>query len=488
MSLIIVGFIIYIIVTFIITYLAYKKAVAGKQSDHQYSQVLVGGRSMHWIVTALAAHASDMSDWLFMAFPAAIYSGGMPNAWIAIGLVLGMLTTWHWLAPLLRIKTEHLNALTLPEYFEYHFNDTTGALRLASAAICIFFFTVYISAGLTGMGLLLETLFSIPFALGALVSTLFVVLYTLLGGYVSVAWVDCFQAIFLLCMIVLVPSLAFFHINGWASIYQASIKSKLSLSILPTSGIALINAILLAFAWGAGYWGMPHVLTKFMGIANVKDMKKSQYLGLSWQIIVLTAATFVGLIGLAYFPSKLVQKELIFVQMVRELFNPLVAGIVLSAIISATLSAVNAQVLIVSSSWTQDIYHKFLAHNSWVTNLRSSSLMIAYRTSVILVCFLAFVLTLYLRSTIQALVQYAWMGLGSSLGPLVIASLYQSSIKKTAALWAMVAGCLTASSWSFISTFIEQSTGIVIPALVPGFLVNLVLLYTLSRNSWYINK
>jgi sodium/proline symporter len=204
-------------------------------------------------------------------------------------------------------------------------------------------------------------------------------------------------------------------------------------------------------------------------------MKKSQYLGLSWQIIVLSAATLVGLIGLAYFPTPLKHKELIFVSMVLQLFNPLAAGIVLSAIVSATLSAVNAQVLIVSSVFTQDVYSRRFAISPSATKL-----LHVYRASIIALCFIAVLLTLTVRTTIQTLVQYAWMGLGSSLGPLVIVSLYKDSITKEAALWGMAGGCLIAGCWGLLAPSVQQWSGLAIPALIPGFLVNIIILYVLS--------
>src|SRR5256885_12395038 len=197
MELLLVGFIVYFI---IISFIAFASYLTTKKSS-QYAQVILGDRSINYVLTAFSAHASDMSDWLFMAFPAALYGGGMINAWIAIGLVAGMYFVWKYIAPTLRTATEKLNAMTLSTYFEKRFTDTSGAIRLISAIISLFFFAVYIAAGLKGFGFLAESVFELSYITGIIIAIVCVVSYIILGGYKALAWIDCFQALFLLIII-----------------------------------------------------------------------------------------------------------------------------------------------------------------------------------------------------------------------------------------------------------------------------------------------
>lgn len=479
MSLLLVGFITYFFIIGMIalaSYLNHKK-----NSATQYSEVILGNRSINYVLTALSAHASDMSDWLFMAFPAALYGGGLINAWIAIGLVGGMFTVWQCIAPQLRKATEKYNCFTLSTYFEKRFDDTSGVIRLASAILSIIFFAVYIAAGLKGFGFLAESVFNIPYTIGLVVALICAVLYIILGGYRALAWIDCFQALFLLVVIFYVPYKALLHIGGYSAIVAAAAQRHISLSLLPNTWTGMINTLLMAFSWAVGYFGTPHILTKFMGINDVREMKKAQYIGIAWQISVLSAAGLVGLIGIAYFPEVLANKELIFIEIVKNLYSPLTMGFILSAVAGATLSVITAQILVLVSVITEDLYHTTLRKHA-----TQQELVWAYRLSILFIALCSFCISLNRSNSIQQLVRYAWMGFGCAFGPLVILSLHSTYTNKYGAYASIIIGGIIATTWHAIGLpYFAAHYALEIPAVIPGFFLSIAGAYI---TSWATKK
>src|ERR1700733_185770 len=474
MQLILVGFIVYFIIIGIISLFAYAQAQRAEAAS--YTQAILGNRSVNYVMTALSAHASDMSDWLFMAFPALLYGGGLINAWLAIGLIVGMLASWQYVAPGLRKATEKYNCMTLSSYFEHRFGDTSGAIRVISACMTLFFFAVYIAAGLKGFGFLAQSIFHIPYALGTFIAIVCAAAYIALGGYRTLAWIDSFQALFLLTVIFIVPLVGYMQVGGWQAIVSHAHLNHISLAFWPNTVIGMINTLLMAASWGVGYFGTPHILTKFMGISDVKQMAKAKYVGMSWQIAVLTAAGMVGLIGIAYFPTLLTNKELVFVEMVKSLFNPLTAGFILSAVAGATLSVIAAQMLVLISVITEDFYRPLIHPRA-----SNKELITVYRLGITILALLSFLVSLDKTTTIQSLVQYAWMVFACSFSPLVLLSLYGSSINKYGACACIVIGGVIAALWHFVGRSVLLSTyGLDIPAVVPGFLLGILGAYLIS--------
>ncbi len=280
-----------------ITFLAYIRllfllsmgTVKRQRSSVDY---VMGGRSLNFWLTALSAHASDMSSWLFLAYPALIYTKGLEGIWTAFGLVLCMFLNWQWVAPKIRAVTEKLQCVTLSSYFQERFEDHSGSLRLFSACASFLFYSIYIAAGFVGLGLLSESLFGIDYTVGITVGAVIVTLYVFLGGYTTVAWIDLFQGMFLLAVILVMPTLLWWKLDVVDTVLTAFAKRGLSLSPLPhLSFTSLWAAFALTFGWGLGYFGQPHIVTKFMGIADARDLKKSQYLGISWQMLALGGAS-----------------------------------------------------------------------------------------------------------------------------------------------------------------------------------------------------
>ncbi|HXW86277.1 MAG TPA: sodium/proline symporter, partial [Candidatus Bathyarchaeia archaeon] len=245
------------------------------------NEFALGDRSVNYFVTAIGAQASDMSGWLMLAFPAAIYLHGLFEAWTAIGLVIFMFLNWHFIAPRLRIKTEQTSSYTLSSLFDAYFHDTNGVLRLTSACLSLVFFFCYIASGIVGMGRVFESLFTLNYHIGITIGVAIVLIYTMLGGFLAVAWSNVFQGLFLLAMIILVPVYGFFHLdNGIASITTAAAAHHISLSLghsLHTFAYALFHAL----GWGLGYFGQPQILVYFMGIDDPKKISYAKYVGIT---------------------------------------------------------------------------------------------------------------------------------------------------------------------------------------------------------------
>ena len=442
----------------------------------------MGGRGLNFWLTALSAHASDMSAWLFMAFPMAIYMGGVPQVWMGLGLLLGMYANWTWIAPRLRSSTEQLNAYTLSTFFERRFGDSWGLLRTLTAVMTLLFMAHYLAAGLIAMGLLLETLFSLEYSFGILLSMAVVVSYTYVGGYVTVAWMDLIQGVFLLLVILAVPIFAYAALPDGQTIELFAQKAGVSLQIIPEWSFTwALQTLGLAFGWGVGYLGLPHVLTKFMGIRNVTDMYKAKRVGLSWQTLVLIASAAVGLIGIPFFQGNLGDPQLVFIDMVRALVHPFIAGFILCAVVAANMSTMDSQILVCASVISEDLYRLF-GHQKPT----SKRLLHVSRIGVLAMAVIALVLAFNNRDeTILATVLYSWAGLGCTFGPLVIMALYAPKTNLAGALAGIICGGLFAAFWPTINPFVCDTC---LPATVPGVPITLLIIWLASRFSTHNGK
>ncbi len=454
--------ILYFAALFCVIYFSYQK----QRSDADF---IIGNRSLNFWLTALSAHASDMSSWLFLAYPALIFTGGLFGAWSAIGLVLFMYLNWQFVAPRIRALTEQMNNLTISAYFEARFADKSGALRYISAFMSVVFFTVYISSGLNGLGVLLESLFSLEYHLGISIGLLIIIFYVFAGGYRTVAWIDLFQGFFLLGVIVFIPTLLLIQVGGIEPVMDAVRTKQISHSLFPDwSSVTLTQIILTILSWGPGYFGQPHIITKFMGIRRVTDMHKAKYLGISWQSIALISATFIGLLGVYFFPQGLDQPERVILNLVKTTLPTLFSGLVLCAILAATTNVMAAQILVVASNLSEDFYKKVFRPLA-----TSKELLLISRLAVVFVSIIAFCIAFFKISTIYKLTFYAWAGLGASFGPLILLSLYTTRINKYGAFAGILAGGVTAAVWPEIELW-ELS------ALVPGFAANVLAAFTVS--------
>lgn len=430
-------------------------------------EFMLGNRSLNYVATAIAAHSSDMSIWLFMGLPGIIYTQGMQIAWVPIGLITGMFCSWTFVATALRKETEKYDALTLSAYLEKRFDDTSGRLRILSSLLCLLFFVFYISSGLVGMGLMFENVFNIDYHLGILVALLTTVTYTFVGGFVGVAWCDLFQGFFLVSMIVLVPSLALQKLPSLHSISMAAQLKSISLTLLPKTLSGIVSSLLLALSWGLGYFGQPHILVNFMGIKSPKEISKARSVGITWQILTLGSSLAIGIIAIAYFAQPLADPELVFVTMVRSLFSPFIAGFVLCAIVAAGLTTIDTQILVSASTFATDFYKQYIH-----TKATDKEVLRASKIGVLIMPLISYAVAFNKSASVYALVEYAWNGLGSSFGPVILTSLYSKRVTANGAFFGMLIGGIIAALWPL--------SGSTIPSMIPGFFSNLAVILLLS--------
>jgi solute:Na+ symporter, SSS family len=438
------------------------------------SDFILGGRSTHWLLTALSAHAADMSDWLFMGLPAAVFLQGGTQIWIPIGLLCGMFGAWQFVARPLRIMSADYGATTLASFFQKRYADRQGLIGAVAALISFFFFAIYISVGLKGIGYVLETAFGIQYHSGIAIALAVILGYLLAGGFASVAVLDLFQGIFLLAMLLLVPIVAYFNVGGVTAILNAAAFKGVSLSLIPEfSFLTLLSIVLNPFAWALGYFGMPHILTKFMGSANAEDLHKAKYVGVTWQLLATGAAVMVGIVGIAYFQGvDLAKPELIFVLMAKQLFTPFWAGVVLCAIVAATISTVDSQLLVLAGIITEDFYKGMIKTTASTRELKN-----AYTGALIVAATIGFAIAWHESSTIMGLVRYAWAGLGAAFGPLMLVALYSNYANKYGALAGIITGAMVAATWDFVNPLI---TTMQIYAIVPAYLASFAAIYGVS--------
>ena len=441
---------------------------------------IMGNRSLNFWVVALSAHASDMSSWLFMGFPVMVFLLGLSQVWVAIGLIVGMYLNWQFVAPRLRLMTEKYHCYTLSSFFEKRFHDKSRMIRLVSALMLILFLTHYLSAGMIGIGLLLESLFGLNYYFGLSFALAIVVIYTFMGGFVAVAWTDLFQGVFLLCVILLVPTLVFFQLEGGVQeIVSAAVAKNVSLSLFSDDLLGNVTMLLLAVSWGIGYFGMPHVITKFMSIKDPSELKKSKWLGMTWYLIVLSAAICVGLISIAYFASGISNPQMVFVEMVKNLFHPLFAGFILCAVLAASMSTMDSQILVCASVFSEDLFPFIKKNPSSRQKLRAS------RFSVIAIALIGMAFALNKSTTIMDAVSYSWAGLGSAFGPIVLSALYATKVNRYGAITGIIVGGGIAMLWPHVNPLL---TTYPIPTMIPGFLSSLISIFLVSHFTWQEDK
>ncbi|EIX0387745.1 sodium/proline symporter PutP [Campylobacter coli] len=423
----------------------------------------LGGRSLGPVVSALSAGASDMSGWLLMGLPGALYASGLIESYIAIGLSIGALLNWSFVAKRLRIYTSVIaNSITIPDYFETRFDDDKHILRIVCAIVILIFFTFYVSSGLVGGAKLFEATFGIRYEYALTTGTLIIVAYTFLGGYKAVCWTDLLQGLLMMGALIVVPAVMLYHLGGFGEA-MAVIEEIKPNALSMGEGIGALS-IVSALAWGLGYFGQPHILVRFMSIRSTKDIPAATFVGISWMVISLIGACFIGLLGIAYvhkFELILQDPEKIFIVMSQLLFNPWIAGILLSAILAAIMSTASSQLLVSSSTIAEDFYKRIFnkeASNKTVMNLG--------RIGVLLVALVAFVISTDKESSVLSIVAYAWAGFGASFGSVMLFSLFWSRMTRIGAILGMITGAVMVVLWK---NYLAELFNFPIYEIVPGF-------------------
>lgn len=419
---------------------------AYRTTDNDVSGYMLGGRKLSPSVTALSAGASDMSGWMLMGLPGAMYLSGLSSTWIAVGLLIGAYLNYLIVAPRLRVYTELAqDAITIPDYFEKRFEDRTRLLRLVSSLVIIVFFTLYTSSGVVGGGKLFESSFGFDYELGLFVTAGVVVIYTLIGGFLAVSLTDFVQGCLMFIALVLVPVVAIDHLGGLGEVNQ--IVRTINPDLLSWVGASSALAIISALSWGLGYFGQPHIIVRFMAIRSVKDIKVARRIGMSWMLVTIVGAVMTGFVGIAYVAKTemtLQDPETIFIIFSQFLFHPLISGFLLAAILAAIMSTISSQLLVTSSSLTEDFYKTFVKRNA-----SQAELVVIGRLSVLAVAIVAIALAFDRNSSVLQLVSNAWAGFGAAFGPLIILSLYWQRMTFAGALSGIVVGALTVLFWIY---------------------------------------
>ena len=438
---------------------------------------MLGGRNLNPAVTALSAGASDMSGWMLLGLPGAMYISGLSSAWIALGLTLGAYLNYLLVAPRLRVFTELLDdAVTIPEYFERRFDDRGHLIRILSSVVIIIFFAIYTTSGVVAGGKLFESSFGLNYELGLFITAGVVVAYSTFGGFLAVSTTDFVQGCIMFLALILVPIVT---LNQIGSVAQTQhYLMELSPAMLSLGGGSLLG-ILSAASWGLGYFGQPHIIVRFMAIRSVREIKVARRIGMSWMIISLTGAIAVGLVGAAYIKSiggNLSDPETIFIFLSNTLFDPLVSGFLLAAILAAIMSTISSQLLVTSCSLTEDIYHTFLRKKA-----NDTELVLVGRFSIVAVALLAIFLAHNRDSSILSLVSNAWAGFGAAFGPVVLLSLFWARMTRQGALAGIVVGASAVLFWIYGDfTINNQTPSDYIYEIVPGFFAGVIAIVTVS--------
>lgn len=457
---------------------------AFKTNDDNASGYLLGGRKLSAPVTALSAGASDMSGWMLMGVPGAMYLAGISSLWIAFGLILGAWVNYLVVAPRLRVFTEVANdSITLPDYFENRFFDTSRALRVVSSIVIILFFTLYTSSGIVAGGKLFVSSFGLSYEMGMYLTAGVVVAYTFFGGFTAVSLTDFIQGCIMFIALIMVPSVVVFELGGINQTINtvSSIDPNLMKLFIDASTDEAMSfiAIFSLVAWGLGYFGQPHIIVRFMAIKGVDQIPAARRIGMTWMIVSLLGAAMTGIFGLAYMSSNslpLDDAETIFIVLSQLLFNPYIGGFLLAAILAAIMSTISSQLLVTSSSLTRDVYAAFIKKDA----TESQQVMVG-RISVVLVAIVAILLASGENKSILSLVRHAWSGFGAAFGPLVLFSLLWINMPKTAAISSMIAGTITVLLW--ISVPINSQGNVMadtINEIIPGFFVASAVIVVLS--------
>ncbi|WP_066057804.1 sodium/proline symporter PutP [Robertmurraya korlensis] len=471
-----VTFIVYLVGMLIIGLISYK--LTSNLSDY-----VLGGRSLGPGVTALSAGASDMSSWLLLGLPGLAYATGMDSIWMCVGLLVGAYLNWKFVASRLRSYTEVANdSITVPDFFENRFKDQSRLLRVISALVILIFFTFYASSGLVGGALLFQETFGMSYNTALFIGAIVIISYTFLGGFLAVSWTDFFQGLLMFLALVIVPIVAIVKLGGWGESMD-TIRSIDPSYLNAFDSVTAMGTISL-LAWGLGYFGQPHIITRFMGIRSIEEVRKARWIGMSWMTISIVGAIVVGLVGIAYFADNPLitadvnNSEKVFIFFSDVLFNPWVSGILLAAILSAIMSTIDSQLLVSSSALAEDFYKALFRKNA-----SDAELVWVGRLGVVVIALVAIALAYTGNpanggASILDLVSYAWGGFGAAFGPVIILSLYWNRMNRNGALAGMITGAVTVVVWKQLT-----AAGIIpfeLYEIVPGFILATIAIIVFS--------
>ncbi|MBD8062608.1 sodium/proline symporter PutP [Oceanitalea stevensii] len=465
----------YFVAMLAIGYYAYRRT-----SGHE--DYMLGGRRLSPTTAALSAGASDMSGWLMMGLPGAIYVSGLIEGWIAVGLTIGAYLNWRLVAPRLRSYTETAkNSITIPSFFENRLHDTSRSLRVASGAIVLVFFTFYVSSMMVAGGVFFEVAFGTSYRTGMLIVAGVTLAYTLIGGFLGASLTDVVQGTMMMVALIMVPIVVLVSLGGVGEALEGIREvDPARLSPLAGEGVtgASVVGVVSALAWGLGYFGQPHIIVRFMAMRDALSAGRARRIGISWMVISLVGAVVTGLLGIAYVNRiglDLSDPEQIVLALSQALLHPLLVGAIFAAALAAIMSTVSSQLIVCSSAFVEDLYRIVRKDAS------PRQLVVLGRVAVLAVAVIATVLALNPADTILNLVAFAWAGFGASFGPAILLSLFWRRLTTWGALAGMVTGAVTVILWK---QFGPEIFGATLYEIVPGFLANLLVAVVVSRRTY----
>lgn len=463
-----IAFIFYLALVLAVGIFFFVKSRKSQGGDKEY---FLGGRNMNGWVAALSAGASDMSAWVLMGLPGSIYLWGMGQVWISVGLLIGTICAWVFVAPKLRrYSIKAGDAITIPQYLTRRFQSKSPALQIICAVIFIIAYCIYAASSIVACGDLFNTVFGMDTTIAMVGATVIILFYTFLGGFNAVCWTDFFQGMLMLAALMAAPIVAVFAMKAADFVPMAEVVTGENYYNLLSGGAfnwKSISDILSGLGWGLGYFGMPHILIRYMSIKSEKEMSKSRVIGICWTTLILIMSSVVGLIGHQYLGTYLPEgsRSLVFVTMVRNVFPALLAGVLLSAILAASMSTADSQLLASSSAFASDVYKPVIRKKA-----SDKEMLWAGRIVVAVISIVALIIAMNPNCKgIMALVECAWAAFGAAFGPTIILSLYWRRFTYKGAVAGIVTGFVVDAVWYM---FLSASTNLY--EIIPGFIASLI--------------
>ena len=446
------------------------------QRTDDMDDYMLAGRNLGPLSTALSAGASDMSGWLLMGLPGAFYLSGMSTMWLPIGLTVGAWLNWKYTAPRLRTYTEVAdNSLTIPTFLSARLHDGSRLIQIGAGVIILVFFTFYVSSGMVAGGRFFEASFGVDYRLGMVLVAGITVLYTLVGGFLAVAYTDVVQGLMMVTALVAVPVAGLFRLGGPDSLISTINELDPGTWALWGASTSLMS-IVSAAAWGLGYFGQPHIIVRFMALETPQQAKAGRRIGIGWMALACLGAAATALIGIATYrrdTGQLPDRETVFIALGQLLFHPFVAGFMLAAILAAIMSTISSQLLVSSSALVEDLYHAF--NRKELGEKRS---VLLGRVAVMIVSVVAALMAWQADDSILKLVSFAWAGFGASFGPVVLLALFWRRLTRWGALAGMTTGAVVAAVWANLPGGIFD-----LYELLPGFVANLIVTIVVSLST-----
>lgn len=438
-----------------------------KSKNAGEKEYFLGGRNMGAWVSALSAGASDMSAWVLMGLPASIYAFGMGQLWIAIGLGIGYALSWIFMAPRLRrFSIAAGDSITIPQYLTNRFLSKNKSLQVLCAVIFLVAYTVYAASSIKACGTLFNTVMNLDTSIAMYLAAFIIIAYTFLGGFSAVCWTDFFQGLIMLAALLLAPFFALALVGRGDGAANAQLPD--GFFHLMTSPQDIISGL----GWGLGYFGMPHIIIRFMSVRSEKELRKSRVIGIAWTTIILTMSALTAVAGRLYL-GEIADPSMVFITMVRRIFPALVSGMLLSAILSAAMSTADSQLLAASSAFASDVYKPFIRKNA-----SDREMLWAGRCVVAVIALVALLIASNPNSgTIMGLVENAWGVFGAAFGPVILLSLFWKKLTFSG----VVAGIICGAGVDVLWLLLLKSTGIY--EIVPGFLAGLLAAVVVSSLS-----